>query len=466
MKVEEKAFHIAISFSGVDSNSADLLADQLQDLGLTVFYYKADESLSKTVGRDLVTELSSIYSKQCNYCLILCSKNYGQTKYTKLEREAALDAQQQNDGRFIIPISLDGSRVSGMPDTVAHLDMEPKSGDSIRKTAEIVHSVLDNTVNLNKVKKIDRSVIFEVSSDLYERLAIDCFERANKVRCEGLSYEEIDAKYNSVGKDEVDLKFLLRATIDQCRVVAAEMFSPHSGYIIELNSEFVSIVKGINYKEGKGRGGQSDIRILGCSTNPHRLEIESSEVMYNRVRQLVLQDRFAYMQSEHFRLSWSISPAFRKTERLNMPIQTTAFSGSGFNSEQMKGDYRDVVCHLIYIEGCESFAKKALKAIGTKTVKTYKGIRVFVSMTEEGIYAHSNFIKEGSDNPTKLLNGQPSFSLLDAFYNLLLMEWPTPKEKRELEVLHETQVEYFVDAETMKDVDISFYGGVQNIRMV
>lgn len=122
-KTPRYRYDVALSFAGEDRKLADQLATLLKDRGVRVFYDSWEQA--ELWGKNLFDHLFAIYSEQARYCIILVSKAYSDKMWTVHERRAAQQRVLENrDVEYLLPVRIDDTRLPGLPNTVAYLDVE------------------------------------------------------------------------------------------------------------------------------------------------------------------------------------------------------------------------------------------------------------------------------------------------------------------------------------------------------
>lgn len=114
----ERKFKVAISFAGAQREYATKVTAFLQRKGVAVFLdsiFKAD-----LWGKDLAEEFVRIYSKDANYVLMLISKDYLESEWTRLERRSAISRALKEKKEYILPVKFDDSWPEGIPTTTAY----------------------------------------------------------------------------------------------------------------------------------------------------------------------------------------------------------------------------------------------------------------------------------------------------------------------------------------------------------
>ena len=130
-KTNNEKYDIAISFAGEDRKLAEQIASKLKEKNVTVFY--DDFEKADMWGKNLYDYFSSIYNEKSKYCVMLLSEHYEKKLWTCLERQSA-QARAFNENReYILPIRIDKTKITGIPETVAYIDANTHSVDDIIK---------------------------------------------------------------------------------------------------------------------------------------------------------------------------------------------------------------------------------------------------------------------------------------------------------------------------------------------
>jgi hypothetical protein len=115
-------FDVALSFAGEDRNVTREIAHALQERGIRVFY---DEQYAHRLwGKDLAKFLGEVYEKLAKYCVIISSKHYNFSSWTRHERQHAQARQLREPGEYILQLRLDGTSIPGIPATIAYVDFK------------------------------------------------------------------------------------------------------------------------------------------------------------------------------------------------------------------------------------------------------------------------------------------------------------------------------------------------------
>lgn len=132
-------YDVAISFAGEHRDYAFELAKQLKKCDINVFYDKWDTV--ELWGTDLVTELPKRYAEESLFAVVLFSQEYPNKMYTRMEFEFMQQRQFMEQDRFILLISLDGSRPVNYPQTRSFINANDFSVDRI---ALLIRDIVDD----------------------------------------------------------------------------------------------------------------------------------------------------------------------------------------------------------------------------------------------------------------------------------------------------------------------------------
>ena len=134
-------FDVAISFAGTERKQAEELALNLVNKGYHVFYdYFFEDQLW---GKDLSEFFYDVYSKKAKYCIVFVSKEYNDRVWTNHEIRSARERMiKEKGGEYILPIKVDDSVLSGVPDTIGYVSLSSKSiseiADLLEKKLKVV----------------------------------------------------------------------------------------------------------------------------------------------------------------------------------------------------------------------------------------------------------------------------------------------------------------------------------------
>jgi len=120
MKHAPFKYDIALSFAGQDRNIARTIADSLKKRNITVFY-DSDE-ITSLWGQNLYDRLTSLYSREARFALILVSGHYAKKRWTKLERQAIQARAFLQDEPYLLPLKLDDTELDELLPTIGHVE--------------------------------------------------------------------------------------------------------------------------------------------------------------------------------------------------------------------------------------------------------------------------------------------------------------------------------------------------------
>lgn len=124
-----KEYHVALSFAGEDRSYVEQVADQLQTLGIRVFYDKFEEV--DLWGKDLYSHLSDVYKTKAEFTVMFISRHYREKLWTKRERESAQARAFQESREYVLPVRFDDTEIPGLLETVAYLDLRTRGPSAL-----------------------------------------------------------------------------------------------------------------------------------------------------------------------------------------------------------------------------------------------------------------------------------------------------------------------------------------------
>jgi hypothetical protein len=125
-------YDVALSYASPQKNLARNLSDELRRQGLEVFY---DQELQHNLwGIDLARCLPETYDRLARFTVPMVSREYAERHWPGIEAAAALTKALREGWDAILPVSLDGTRLPGAPDSIVHLDLST-SGKTIADVA-------------------------------------------------------------------------------------------------------------------------------------------------------------------------------------------------------------------------------------------------------------------------------------------------------------------------------------------
>ena len=131
-------FDFAISFSGECRDLAERLAGLLEARGAVVFYDRS--FLAHLLGKRLNDEFAWLFATATRYFVPFVSAGYSNRPWPQYEWSVANQEAGRRQQEFIVPLRVDDSRLFGLPDTVAYLDLRELALDQV---ADILVRKLD-----------------------------------------------------------------------------------------------------------------------------------------------------------------------------------------------------------------------------------------------------------------------------------------------------------------------------------
>lgn len=116
----EHDYDVCLSFAGEERNYVELVAAELRDLGVRVFY--DDYEQVALWGKNLYDHLDYVYSRAAKYCVLFASDSYARKLWTNHERRSAQERAFQEHHEYILPVKFDDTRIPGIPMTVGYVD--------------------------------------------------------------------------------------------------------------------------------------------------------------------------------------------------------------------------------------------------------------------------------------------------------------------------------------------------------
>ncbi len=126
---DSRKYDVVLSFAGEDRGLAEKIARMLKADSFDVFYDKYEDA--SLWGKNLYEHLSEIYSQRGKYCVMFLSKSYDTKQWPTHERRAAQERAFNENKEYILPIRIDDTKIPGILDTIAYLDIREKSIDEI-----------------------------------------------------------------------------------------------------------------------------------------------------------------------------------------------------------------------------------------------------------------------------------------------------------------------------------------------
>ena len=202
--------------------------------------------------------------------------------------------------------------------------------------------------------------------------------------------------------------------------------------------------------------GGKDCSIVGCTPQPHRLQLNVRDSTFQEIRAAFLDGSLNKLTG----VEWLEISRAQLCDEMPPPRQIPFVSSAG----GVRGD--QMVCHADYISGLHDEAVEALEHLGGDSVSDFSQLRAYVTFLDDLIYFHSNFKKPGYARTTKISCDHGAIDLFDFFLNAVFTSWPSDEELLEAKLAHEEFAEYYVRRGTMKSYSVDFFRGAQNVRFV
>lgn len=112
---------VALSFAGEDRAYVEMVAEQLQARGVSVFYDRYE--IANLWGKDLYVHLADVYRDKALYTLMFTSKHYKEKVWTNHERRAAQSRALEESREYILPACFDDTAIPGLLPTTGFIDL-------------------------------------------------------------------------------------------------------------------------------------------------------------------------------------------------------------------------------------------------------------------------------------------------------------------------------------------------------
>lgn len=131
MDAKRWKYDVCLSFASEQRGYVDQVARAMADSQVRVFYDKF--AVEDMWGRDLSIYFEGIYHSLSSYCMIFASREYVTKSWPSFERAHAIARQIEDRGDYILPVTMDGTKVPGLATTVRYEDGREKSPREIAK---------------------------------------------------------------------------------------------------------------------------------------------------------------------------------------------------------------------------------------------------------------------------------------------------------------------------------------------
>lgn len=141
-KAREKArrtYDVALSFAGEDREYVEQVAQQLKELGVSVFYDRFEEV--ELWGKDLAEHLGRVYGSDARFVVLFLSRAYAAKAWPRHEKQFALARQISTGEERVLPVRFDDTEIPGLPSTVSYLDLRVLTP---AKLAELIRQKVDS----------------------------------------------------------------------------------------------------------------------------------------------------------------------------------------------------------------------------------------------------------------------------------------------------------------------------------
>ncbi len=136
---KRKEYDVALSFAGENRDFVEQVAEQLVQLGVTVFYDQFEQV--NLWGKDLATHFGAVYSKDAHFVVIFASRAYADKAWPNHERQFALSRNLAGDQGKILPVRLDDTEIPGVPKIIGYMDARALTPT---KLAELIRQKVDS----------------------------------------------------------------------------------------------------------------------------------------------------------------------------------------------------------------------------------------------------------------------------------------------------------------------------------
>ena len=128
MEGQERTYDVCMSFAGEHRGYVRQVARAMANSQVRVFY---DGFVKDMWGRDLSVYFEEVYYSSSRHCMIFSSREYVTKTWPSFERAHAIARQIKQKGDYILPVTMDGTEVPGLPKTVHYEDARKKSPQEI-----------------------------------------------------------------------------------------------------------------------------------------------------------------------------------------------------------------------------------------------------------------------------------------------------------------------------------------------
>ncbi len=153
-KLQFGQWDIGISFAGRDRDIAERIATELAGRGFTVFYDNFEKTFG--VGRDISRFLYEMYTRRCERCLVLVSRDYTMNKWPRFEFASLMSIRGGSRPQDILLVQLDETELAGVPPALGAIKY---SAESPECTIDTIEKWLRTTLQRQEPREV-REVMF------------------------------------------------------------------------------------------------------------------------------------------------------------------------------------------------------------------------------------------------------------------------------------------------------------------
>ena len=137
--VNRRTYDVALSFAGEDREYVEQVAEQLRELGVSVFYDRFEEV--ELWGKDLAEHLGRVYGSDARFVVLFLSRAYAAKAWPRHEKQFALARQISTGEERVLPVRFDETEIPGLPSTIGYLDLRVLTP---AKVAELIRQKVDS----------------------------------------------------------------------------------------------------------------------------------------------------------------------------------------------------------------------------------------------------------------------------------------------------------------------------------
>jgi TIR domain len=119
--MDDREFHVALSFAGEDRHYVERVADALRSNGVRVFY--DDYESVRLWGKNLYDHLQSVYYSRAHYAVLFISAAYARKVWTNHERAAIQARALEQAKEYVLPARFDDTALPGLNPTISYVDL-------------------------------------------------------------------------------------------------------------------------------------------------------------------------------------------------------------------------------------------------------------------------------------------------------------------------------------------------------